>query len=50
MVLISQKLAESDFRSGIVVKLYGRFIVQLPSDDARVVAVVLCQFLYHFVG
>ena len=44
-----KKITESKFRFRIIVKLYGRLVIELPSDNTRIVTIVLRQFFNHLI-
>ena len=49
IVFCTEIITESQFRFRIIIKLYGRFIVELPSDNTGIIAIMLCQFLDHLI-
>ena len=49
IVFCTEIITESLFRFRIIVELYGRFIVELPSDNTGIIAIMLCQFLDHLI-
>ena len=50
IVFLAQEITKSQFGLRIVIELYSWFIVQLPTDDTRIISIVACQLFDHAVS